>query len=96
MTTDERIKVKILKATLDNSKLNYAKDALDYINILEKQLNIGFVNPSLKLAHNDEIRYAFESTENVCKPYGTTDGYINTIRAELRLNQLEIYVSNDG
>lgn len=29
-------------------------------------------------------------------PYGTTDGYINTLRGELRLNGLEIYVSNEG
>ena len=38
--TEERIKVKILKSVLSKSDLGYAKDALDYINILEKQLAI--------------------------------------------------------
>jgi len=43
MKDDLRIKVKILKATLKRSNTNYASDALDYINILEKQLTIPVV-----------------------------------------------------
>ena len=38
--TEEKVKVKILKEVLGKSELGYAKDALDYINILEKQLAI--------------------------------------------------------
>jgi hypothetical protein len=53
-------------------------------------------SPSLRLADNDEIRKSFESTDNHSKPYGTTDGYINTLRANLRFNGLEIYKSNEG
>ena len=37
---EERVKVKILKAVLSRSELGYAKDALDYINIMEKQLSV--------------------------------------------------------
>lgn len=40
--TEER--VKILKAVLTKSKLNYVKDALNYINILENQLSIAVVS----------------------------------------------------
>ena len=45
--TQERVKVKMLKAVLGKSQLGYAKDALDYINILEKQLAIYGVVKSL-------------------------------------------------
>lgn len=45
-STEERVKVKILKNVLGKSELRYAKDALDYINILEKQLAIYSVSIS--------------------------------------------------
>lgn len=45
--TEERIRVKILKSVLSKSDLGYAKDALDYINILEKQLALCGVGSSL-------------------------------------------------
>jgi hypothetical protein len=50
---EQKVKVKILKAVLGKSELGYAKDALDYINILEKQLTIHSV--SFSLPTNDEI-----------------------------------------
>ena len=51
--TEERVKVKILKAVLSRSELGYAKDALDYINIMEKQLILSDVVKSLPT--KDEI-----------------------------------------
>lgn len=58
------------------------------IQELKKQLdNI----PILENPDNDEIRKAFESTPTHGKPYGTTDGYINTLRSTLREYGLDIY-----
>jgi hypothetical protein len=37
----------------------------------------------MKEASNDEIRKAFEDSETKFKPYGTTDGYINNLKANL-------------
>lgn len=41
-------------------------------------------------ATNEEIRKAFQSTETVGKPYGTTDGYINTLKSTLHEQGLDI------
>lgn len=47
-------------------------------------------NEQPRSATNDEIREAFESTEYHRKPYGTTDGYINTLKANLFLFGMRI------
>lgn len=41
-------------------------------------------------ATNEEIREAFKSTPLHAKPYGTTDGYINTLKNNLALKGLII------
>lgn len=61
--TEERVKVKILKAVLSKSELGYAKDALDYINILEKQLATQRVTNSFDLAKANHAIELIKNTE---------------------------------
>ena len=98
--TEERIKVKILKTVLSRSDLGYAKDALDYINILEKQLAIYSVGSSFdeemtiddhllnvdKHRKRAKILYAI----NMLKDAENEDDVLNAIAIKEELNWMEV------
>lgn len=98
--TEERTKVKILKLVLRKSDLGYAKDALDYINILEKQLAIYSVGSSLdeemtidehllnidKHRKKAKIIYAI----NMLKNSECEDDVLNALAIKEELNWIEV------
>jgi len=59
----ERIKVKILKEVLSKSELGYAKDALDYIFTLEKQLAIQRVTSCFDLEKSNRVIELIKNAE---------------------------------
>ena len=98
--TEERIKVRILKAVLSKSDLGYAKDALDYINILEKQLAIYSVGSSLdeEMTIDDHLlnidnhrkRAKIIYAINILKDAECEDDVLNAIAIKEELNWIEV------
>lgn len=98
--TEERVKVKILKAVLSKSDLGYAKDALDYINILEKQLAIYSVSGSLneEMTIDDHLQNIGKHRKiakmiyaiNMMKDADCEDDILNAVAIKEELNWLEV------
>ena len=90
---ENRVKVKILKGVLSQSKLEYAKSALKYINELEEQLKLYRVNGSSckdAIMHYDRlIKSNLSKTFVELRDHGTHADFcdkINDIRTEAILN----------
>ena len=96
----ERVKVKILKAVLAKSELGYAKDALDYINILEKQLVIQRVSGSFEKEKttNEHLETISERRKiakmvyaiNMLRDAECEDDVLNAIAIKEELNWMEV------
>jgi len=64
---EKKVRSKILKTVLSRSDKTYAKQALDYINELEKQLNLHDVGKCVLCKNKTEkltINYCDECLEN--------------------------------